>query len=124
MGVYVLVGVLDLVGVFVNVALGWGVLVAVIVDVCVIVGDGVAVGAGVGGSPSMIKRPEVIHVVPTKNCTSYSPGPILMHLGYSRNNHILRFHHPRVLFHNKSIRCPIRGTIAHSIGYQRSCPHN
>jgi len=50
------------------------------------VGDGPAVGlgmgvrvevgvtVGVGGSPVMMKRPDIFQLAPVKICTSYSPG--------------------------------------------------
>jgi len=57
-------------GVFVIVALGLGMLVAV----SAIVADGARVAVDVGGSPSTTKRPTDFHSMPTKICTSYSPG--------------------------------------------------
>jgi len=61
---------------------GLAVAVGVIVRVLVIVLDGVAeavaLGRGlevaVGGSPSRTNRPDVCQSVPTKICTSYTPG--------------------------------------------------
>lgn len=72
------------VGARVRVTVGVGVTVGVRVDVRVgegpgvmvevRVGVGVSVGAGVGGLPVTLKRPETIHCIPTKICTSNSPG--------------------------------------------------
>ena len=64
------VGVLVRVGV----PVGPGVGERLGVGVRLIVGDKVRLGAAVGASPWMVKRPETSQFIPTKICTSYSPG--------------------------------------------------
>ncbi len=84
-GVLVIVGVRD--GLMVLVTVGVGVIVLVGIGVAVALGDGVGVilrvgvmvrvavrvGAGGGGSPTIVNRPELFQVNPTKIWTSYSP---------------------------------------------------
>lgn len=71
-GVTVRVGVSVRVGLGVKV--GRGVRVSVAVRVGVGVRVGVLEGAGVAASPSRVKLPDRFHSIPTKSCTSYSPG--------------------------------------------------